>query len=98
MPLPLQRDAAATRPPMAQKKKTSAPLAAQTDPRAPLDGAAFLAAAQRMVATLRDDLLARADGTPGVAAALRAQWHAEKEAKRTGLWHSAVAANGNSPP
>src|ERR1019366_2298989 len=55
-----------------------------TDPRAPLDGAAFLAAAQRTAATLRDDLLARADGSPGVAAALRAQWQSEREAKRTG--------------
>jgi len=69
---------------MATKRKTNAPLVANTDPRAPLDAATFLAAAQRTVATLRDDLLARADESPGVARALRAQWKAEKEAKRTG--------------
>ena len=43
---------------------------------APLDGAAFLAAAQRTVAYLRDDLLKRADSSHGVAAALRAISHA----------------------
>jgi hypothetical protein len=70
---------------MAAKKKTKTALvASQPDPQAPLDAAAFLAAAQRVLVVLRDDLLRRADESPGVAAALRAQWESETAAKRTG--------------
>lgn len=69
---------------MAAKKKTRAAAPSQSDPRAPLDAAAFLSAAQRVLVVLRDDLLTRADESPGVTDALRAQWTVEKEAKRTG--------------
>jgi hypothetical protein len=69
---------------MAAKKKTQVVARAQSDPRAPLDAAAFLSAAQRVLAVLRDDLLTRADESPGVTEALKAQWEVEKAAKRTG--------------
>jgi hypothetical protein len=69
---------------MAAKKKTQPAAPSQADPRAPLDTAAFLSAAQRVLAVLRDDLLTRADQSPGVTAALKAQWEVEREAKRTG--------------
>jgi hypothetical protein len=69
---------------MAAKKKTQVAAPSQADPRAPLDAAAFLSAAQRVLGILRDDLLTRADESPGVTEALKAQWVVEKEAKRTG--------------
>ena len=69
---------------MAAKKKTQTAAPSQADPRAPLDTAAFLSAAQRVLAVLRDDLLTRADQSPGVTEALKAQWEVEREAKRTG--------------
>jgi hypothetical protein len=79
---------------MAAKKKTQVAAPSQADPRASLDAAAFLSAAQRVLAVLRDDLLTRADASPGVTEALKAQWEAEKEAKRTGdpweLWRRRV--------
>ena len=69
---------------MAAKKKTQPAAPSQSDPRAPLDPAAFLSAAQRVLAVLRDNLLTRADQSPGVTEALKAQWEVEREAKRTG--------------
>ncbi|MGD0678994.1 MAG: BREX-2 system adenine-specific DNA-methyltransferase PglX, partial [Polyangiaceae bacterium] len=79
---------------MAAKKKKLVSLVPQPDPRAPLDGAAFLASAQRVLATLRDDLLQRADQSAGVTEALRAEWQKETAEKRTGdafeLWRSRV--------
>lgn len=65
-------------------------LAGQPDPRAPLDGAAFLAAAQPVMKGLTEDLAARAKGSAAVAEALRKRWSAEKQAQRTadgfGAW------------
>jgi hypothetical protein len=69
---------------MAAKKKTPTAAPSQSDPQAPLDAAAFLSAAQRVLAVLRDDLLTRADESPGMTEALKAQWEVEKEAQRTG--------------
>lgn len=65
-------------------------LAGQPDPRAPLDGAAFLAAAQPVMKGLTEDLAARAKGSAAVTDALRKRWSAEKQAQRTadgfGAW------------
>jgi hypothetical protein len=69
---------------MAAKKKIPTAAPSQSDPQASLDAAAFLSAAQRVLAVLRDDLLTRADESPGVTEALKAQWEVEKEAQRTG--------------
>jgi hypothetical protein len=69
---------------MAAKKKTQVVAPSQADPCAPLDAAAFLSAAQRVLTVLRDDLLVRTDESTGVTEALKAQWAVEKEARRTG--------------
>ncbi|HEX9619007.1 MAG TPA: BREX-2 system adenine-specific DNA-methyltransferase PglX, partial [Polyangiaceae bacterium] len=69
---------------MANRKKKTAELEPQEDPRAPLDAAALLAAAKPVLAALEADLLARADGSGGITAALRARHAAEKKAERTG--------------
>lgn len=70
---------------MARTKRTSKKpeLAAQTDPKAPLDSAAFLKAAQPVLETLTKDLLARADGSVGVTRALKARHGFELEHKLT---------------
>lgn len=58
-------------------------LAGQPDPRAPLDGAALLDAAKPVLKELREDLAARAKGSPAVTEALRRRWAADKQAQRT---------------
>lgn len=69
---------------MARTKKKSTPsLAGQTDPRAPIDGAAFLKAAQPVLELLTKDLLERVDASAAVGRAMRAQHGKELGAKRT---------------
>lgn len=65
------------------KAKKNAELAPVSDPRAPLDGAAFLKAAQRVLRLLADDLARRATTSPAVTATLKARHAAEVEARRT---------------
>jgi len=65
------------------KAKKNAELAPTSDPRAPLDGAAFLKAAQRVLRLLADDLAKRATTSPAVTATLKARHAAEVEARRT---------------
>jgi len=65
-----------------KRKVAAAELPGQDDPRAPLDSAAFLAAARPVLATLRDDLLVRAE-QPAVARALGERHEAERAAGRT---------------
>ncbi|MDC0685596.1 hypothetical protein [Sorangium atrum] len=47
-------------------KHKPGPLAGETGPSATLDGAVFLAEAQRVCAALAEDLRVRTDGSPGV--------------------------------
>lgn len=68
---------------MASRKKPAAALTPQIDPKAPLDVAAFVAAAKKHVQALAEDLLARADGSAGVTAGLRARHADEQKADRT---------------
>ncbi|HWA24380.1 MAG TPA: BREX-2 system adenine-specific DNA-methyltransferase PglX [Lacunisphaera sp.] len=71
---------------MAARKKKASPLSASTgttDPRAPLDPAVFLSAAQPVLKALSTSLLARADASPAVTAALQARHAKEQELKRT---------------
>lgn len=68
---------------MAARKKKVEALVSQADPRAPLDGAAFLAAAQRALKALSADLLARADASTSVTEGLKARWKSEQERRRT---------------
>lgn len=69
---------------MARTRKTkSVELAPQLDPRAPLDAAAFLGAAQSVLELLTKDLLARADESPEITAALKARHAHDKSQKRT---------------
>ncbi|MBO6936774.1 MAG: BREX-2 system adenine-specific DNA-methyltransferase PglX [Deltaproteobacteria bacterium] len=65
------------------KKPKLADLPGQDDPKAPIDGATFLAAAQPVLKQLDKDLLARAKASPAVDAALKARHTQEKEEKRT---------------
>lgn len=65
------------------KAKRNAELAPTSDPRAPLDGAAFLKAAQRVLRLLADDLAKRATASPAVTATLKTRHAAEVEARRT---------------
>jgi len=65
------------------KAKKNAELAPTSDPRAPLDGTAFLKAAQRVLRLLADDLSKRATSSPAVTATLKARHAAEVEARRT---------------
>lgn len=65
------------------KAKKNAELAPTSDPRAPLDGAAFLKAAQRVLRLLAADLAKRATTSPAVTATLKARHAAEVEARRT---------------
>lgn len=67
-----------------RKKMNSAELTGNTDPRAPLDGAALLDAAKPLLKTLAADLLKRADDSPAVTAALQARHEKERKAERTG--------------
>lgn len=64
-------------------KKASESLVPQVDPRAPLDGRAFLAAAKPVLAALTEDLLARADGSAGVTRALKLRHAEERKQERT---------------
>ncbi|MCP4660401.1 MAG: BREX-2 system adenine-specific DNA-methyltransferase PglX, partial [bacterium] len=68
---------------MARARRKPRELAAQPDPAAALDSAALLAAAQPVLRKLKDDLLERADGSPGVTRALQARWQAERDGERT---------------
>jgi len=72
---------------MARKttKKSAADAAqeGQADPRAPLDWERFIAAAQPVMKLLRDDLLARAKGSPAVSEALRSRHDNERSEQRT---------------
>ncbi|MBK8994492.1 MAG: BREX-2 system adenine-specific DNA-methyltransferase PglX [Myxococcales bacterium] len=65
------------------KAKKNAELAPTSDPRAPLDGAAFLKAAQRVLRVLADDLANRATTSSAVTATLKARHAAEVDARRT---------------
>ena len=70
---------------MAARKKTNkTDLAAETNPSAPLDSRAFLAAAGPVLAGLKTDLDARVDASPAVRAALEARHAEEKKQLRTG--------------
>lgn len=66
-----------------KKKLKLEDLPGQPEATAPLDGAALLAAAQPVLARLRDDLLERAEGSPGVTRALKARHAEEKKQQRT---------------
>lgn len=86
---------------MAAGKKTTkarsghAEPTGQPDPRAPLDSAAFLAAARPVLRRLEEDLRARALASPAVTAALHARYEQEKQAQRTAEsfagWTAALA-------
>ncbi|MBK8233294.1 MAG: BREX-2 system adenine-specific DNA-methyltransferase PglX [Candidatus Eisenbacteria bacterium] len=65
------------------KNKRGAELVGQEDPRAPLDSAGFLAAAQPVLSLLTADLLERADGSVEVSAELRRGHAEEVKARRT---------------
>ena len=58
-------------------------LAGQTDPKAPLDSAALLAASKPVLARLEADLLERVKASAAVTQALDARYQAEKAANRT---------------
>ena len=72
---------------MAARRKTSSrtpsETAGQTDPRAPLDGRALLAAAGPVLKLLAKDLKDRAEASPAVTAALESQHATERAARRT---------------
>ena len=63
---------------MAKSRTKKSELAAQEAADAPLESAALLAAAQPVLADLTKDLLARADGSEAITAALKAR-HAEEQ-------------------
>lgn len=65
------------------KRAKAADLAGVEDPRAPLDGGAFLKAAQPVLKQLGQDLLERAQGSAAVTEALEARHRAERAARRT---------------
>jgi SAM-dependent methyltransferase len=69
----------------ARKKKVAGDAGAegQADPRASLDGAAFLAALSPVARTLEADLLARARASKAVLRGLEERWQREKDAHRT---------------
>lgn len=64
-----------------KRQKKSDEALGQSDPAAPLDSAAFLAAATPVLAILRDNLLARAKENPAIDRALAAR-HAREVAER----------------
>ncbi|MCC6750663.1 MAG: BREX-2 system adenine-specific DNA-methyltransferase PglX [Deltaproteobacteria bacterium] len=66
-----------------RKKVRLEELPGQADPRAALDGAGLLRAAQPVLKVLNADLLARAKGSPAVRAALEARHAADRAARRT---------------
>lgn len=69
---------------MARTRKTkSIELPPQLDPRAPLDVSAFLGAAKGVLELLTKDLLARADESPEITAALKARHAHDKSQNRT---------------
>jgi hypothetical protein len=65
------------------KKQPTTGLIGQTDPHSPLDGAAFLKAAQPLLKQLGEDLLERAKASKPVQQALVARHAAERTARRT---------------
>ena len=70
---------------MAAKRKTkTSELAGQTDPHAPMDSGAFLAAAWPVLALLKTDLHARSESSSSVRSALEAAHAHERDADRTG--------------
>ncbi|MBK9034621.1 MAG: hypothetical protein IPL61_25710 [Myxococcales bacterium] len=78
-----------------KKKAALAALAGTDDPRAPLDSAALLDAARKVLARLEADLRQRAEASPAVTLALRDQYEREKAAQRTAEsfagWTAALA-------
>jgi type I restriction-modification system DNA methylase subunit len=78
-----------------KKKIKLSEMAGQSEPRAPLDSAALLAAATPLLKRLEADLRARAATSPAVTRALEARWEAEKKAERTAesfaAWSAALA-------
>ena len=78
-----------------KKKAGLDALAGADDPRAPLDAAALLDAARKLLARLEVDLRQRAETSPAVARALREQYEREKAAERTAEtfagWTAALA-------
>jgi hypothetical protein len=78
-----------------KKKAGLDALAGADDPRAPLDAAALLDAARKLLARLEVDLRQRAEASPAVARALREQYEREKAAERTAEtfagWTAALA-------
>jgi hypothetical protein len=74
---------------MATRKKTSkskrlSELPPELDRTAPLDSARFISAARPVLKLLAEDLLKRADASPGVTRALKARHEAERKAEHTG--------------
>lgn len=65
------------------RKAQTGDLPSQPDPRAPLDGAAFLRAARPVLAGLTADLLTRADSDEGIRQALQRHHQAEVDTSRT---------------
>ena len=65
------------------RKIAGSEMVGSDDPRAPLDSAAFLAAARSVLATLKADLLARAEEQPAVGRALAERHETERAARRT---------------
>ncbi len=78
-----------------KKKAGLDALAGADDPRAPLDAAALLDAARKLLARLEVDLRQRAEASPAVTRALRDQYDREKAAERTAEtfagWTAALA-------
>lgn len=67
-----------------RKPKATRPLSATpSDPAAPLDSAALLGAAIPLLKKLAADLLARADGSPSITAALQRRHAADQQAELT---------------
>ncbi len=82
------------RTPRTKKPKLDA-LDGVSDPRAPLDSAALLAAAKPLLAKLEVDLRARAAASPSVTRALEERHAVERKAERTAdsfsAWSNALA-------
>jgi hypothetical protein len=66
-----------------RKKQPAAGLSGNPDPRAPLDGAAFLDQARPLLKELAQDLLERADHSLALTEALQARHASERDAERT---------------
>lgn len=62
------------------KKQRLDELEGNADPKTPIDGAAFLAHARSVLATLAKDLAKRAEESETTTAALKARWARDKEA------------------